>query len=219
MTPNGILQVCGLLAVLLLLVKPLGSYMARVYAGQPRLASRLIGPFERLIYRVCGVNPEGEMGWKEYAGSLLLFHAFGFFLLYLLQRSQALLPLNPQNLPGVPPLLAFNTAVSFITNTNWQAYAGETTMSTLTQMLGLTVQNFASAASGMAVLAAFIRGLARKRASTIGNYWVDMVRTVLYILLPLSIALSILLVSQGVVQTLAPAARVPLLQGTIDGSM
>lgn len=216
MSPNGILQVCGLLAVLLLLVKPLGSYMAQVYTGKPVFLSRSVGSFERWIYRACGVNSEGEMGWKDYAASLLLFHAAGFLLLYLLQRVQAFLPLNPQNLPAVAPLLAFNTAVSFVTNTNWQAYSGETTMSTLTQMLGLTVQNFLSAASGMAVLAAFIRGLARKQASTIGNYWVDMVRTVLYILLPLSIALSVLLVSQGVVQTLAPAVRVPLLQSTVD---
>jgi K+-transporting ATPase ATPase A chain len=217
MTPIGIIQICGLFAVLLLLVKPLGSYMARVYAGQSVFLCRVVGPLERWIYRVCGVHPEGEMDWKNYARSILLFHAAGFFLLYLLQRCQAFLPFNPQNLLGVAPVLAFNTAVSFTTNTNWQAYAGETTMSYMTQMLGLTVQNFVSAASGMAVLAAFIRGCARQRAATIGNYWVDMVRTVLYILLPLSIALSILLVSQGVVQTLAPAVHVTRLQGTSDG--
>jgi len=216
MTPNGIVQICGLLAVLLLLVKPVGSYVARVYTGQSILLDRLAGPLERWIYRACGVNPGSEMDWKDYARSLLLFHAAGFFLLYLLQRCQAYLPLNPQYLPGVEPVLAFNTAVSFVTNTNWQAYAGEATMSSLTQMLGLTVQNFASAASGMAVLAAFIRGLARQRSATIGNYWVDMVRTVLYILLPLSMVLSILLVSQGVVQTLAPAVHVPLLQSNVD---
>ena len=217
MTPNGIIQIFVLFAVLLLLVKPLGSYMARVYTGQSVLLCRIVGPLERWIYRVCGVHPEGEMDWKDYAKSLLFFHAAGFLLLYLLQRCQAFLPLNPQSLTGVAPVLAFNTAVSFMTNTNWQAYAGETTMSTMTQMLGLTVQNFVSAASGMAVLAAFIRGLARQRATTIGNYWADMVRTVLYILLPLSIALSILLVSQGVVQTLAPAVHVTRLQGTLDG--
>jgi K+-transporting ATPase ATPase A chain len=217
MTLNGIIQICGLFAVLLLLVKPLGSYMARVYTGQSVLLGRIVGPLERWIYRVCGVNPEREMDWKDYAKSLLLFHAAGFLLLYLLQRCQAFLPLNPQNMPGVAPALAFNTAVSFMTNTNWQAYAGETTMSYMTQMLGLTVQNFVSAASGMAVLAAFIRGVARQQAATLGNYWVDMVRTVLYVLLPLSIALSILLVSQGVVQTLAPAVHVTRLQGTIDG--
>jgi K+-transporting ATPase ATPase A chain len=216
MTLNGIAQICVVFAALLLLVKPLGSYMARVYAGQPILLERLIGPLERWMYRACGVHPKGEMNWKEYAASLLLFHAAGFLLLYLIQRCQAFLPLNPHNLPAVAPLLAFNAAVSFVTNTNWQAYAGETTMSNLTQMLGLTVQNFSSAASGMAVLAAFIRGLARQRAATIGNYWVDMVRTVLYILLPLSLALSILLVSQGVVQSLAPAVHVTLLQETVD---
>jgi len=216
MTLNGILQICGLIAAVLLLAKPLGAYMARVYMGHSILLDRLMGPFEQWIYRSCGVNPGAEMHWKDYAVSLLLFHAAGFSLLFLLQRGQAFLPLNPQNLPAVSPLLAFNTAVSFVTNTNWQAYAGETTMSTLTQMLGLTVQNFVSAASGMAVLAAFIRGLARQRSATIGNYWVDLVRTVLYILLPLSMALSILLVSQGVVQSLAPSARVPLLQSAVD---
>jgi K+-transporting ATPase ATPase A chain len=217
MTPIGIIQICVLFAVLLLLVKPLGSYAARVYTGQSVFLSRVVGPLERWIYRVCGIHPEGEMDWKDYARSILLFHAAGFFLLYLLQRCQAFLPFNPQNLSGVAPALAFNTAVSFTTNTNWQAYAGETTMSYMTQMMGLTVQNVVSAASGMAVLAAFIRGVARQRAATIGNYWVDMVRTVLYILLPLSIALSIMLVSQGVVQTLAPAIHATPLQGTIDG--
>ncbi len=130
MTPNGIIQICVLFAVLLLLVKPLGSYMARVYTGQSVLLCRIVGPLERWIYRACGVNPDREMDWKDYAKSLLFFHAAGFLLLYLLQRCQAFLPFNPQNLPGVAPVLAFNTAVSFMTNTNWQAYAGETTMST-----------------------------------------------------------------------------------------
>jgi len=216
MTPNCTLQISVLLVTLFLLVKPLGSYMARVYMGQTVLLDRLIGPFERWIYRICCVNSKAEMNWKEYAICLLFFHAAGFLVLYLLQRGQAFLPLNPQSLSGVPSFLAFNTAISFMTNTNWQSYAGETTMSYLTQMLGLTVQNFASAASGMAVLAAFIRGLARERVATLGNYWVDMVRTVLYILLPLSMLLSILLVSQGVVQSLAPAVHVPLLQATTD---
>src|SRR5512136_2369283 len=173
MTLSGIIQICGLFAVLLLLVKPLGSYMARVYTGQTVLLGRIVGPLERWIYSVCGVNPDREMDWKDYAMSILLFHTAGFFLLYLLQRCQAFLPLNPQNMPGVAPALAFNTAVSFVTNTNWQAYAGETTMSYMTQMLGLTVQNFVSAASGMAVLAALARGFARHSARTIGNFWVD----------------------------------------------
>jgi K+-transporting ATPase ATPase A chain len=158
------------------------------------------------------------MTWKEYAAAMLLFNAAGWLFLYALQLIQPLLPLNPEHLPAVAPDLAFNTAVSFVTNTNWQAYAGETTMSYFTQMLGLGVQNFLSAASGMAVLAAFIRGLARSRSKTIGNFWTDMVRTVLYILLPLALFLSLLLVSQGVVQSLSPAVRVPLLQKTTDGA-
>jgi K+-transporting ATPase ATPase A chain len=156
------------------------------------------------------------MTWKEYATALLLFNAAGALLLYLIQRSQAFLPLNPQQIRAVAPDLAFNTAVSFVTNTNWQAYAGETAMSYLTQMIGLTVQNFVSAASGMAALAALIRGLTRSLSQTIGNFWVDMVRSVLYILLPLAIVLSLALVSQGVVQSLSPAVRVPLLQSTLD---
>jgi K+-transporting ATPase ATPase A chain len=158
------------------------------------------------------------MNWKEYAAALLLFNAAGFLLLYALLRFQARLPLNPGHLPAVPPALAFNTAVSFVTNTNWQAYSGEATMSTLTQMAGLAVQNFLSAASGMAALAALIRGLKHSLAETIGNFWTDLVRTVLHILLPLSFVLALLLVSQGVVQSLGPAVRVPLLQPFTDSS-
>ena len=218
MTANGLLQIAIYLIVLLLLVKPVGWYMAKVYMGQPGLLDPVFGPLERWIYRLCRIQPEGEMTWKEYAAAMLLFNAAGWLFLYALQLIQPLLPLNPEHLPAVAPDLAFNTAVSFVTNTNWQAYAGETTMSYFTQMLGLGVQNFLSAASGMAVLAAFIRGLARSRSKTIGNFWTDMVRTVLYILLPLALFLSLLLVSQGVVQSLSPAVRVPLLQKTTDGA-
>jgi K+-transporting ATPase ATPase A chain len=216
MNAPGMIQMFLYLVALLVLVKPLGFYMARVYSGEPLPLHRLISPLERWIYRICGIRPDGEMTWKEYATALLLFNAAGALLLYLIQRSQAFLPLNPQQICAVAPDLAFNTAVSFVTNTNWQAYAGETAMSYLTQMIGLTVQNFVSAASGMAALAAFIRGLRRSLSQTIGNFWVDMVRSVLYILLPLAIVLSLALVSQGVVQSLGPAIRVPLLQSTLD---
>jgi len=212
----GMLQLSLFLAVLLAFVKPLGYYMARVYTGQPCLLDRLLGPFEGWIYRVCGIRPEGEMTWKEYAAAMLLFNAAGWFLLYLIQRCQVFLPINPQGITAVAPDLAFNTAVSFVTNTNWQAYAGETTLSYLTQMTGLTVQNFLSAASGMAVLTAFIRGLRRSLSQTIGNFWVDLIRSILYILLPLAMVFSLVLVSQGVVQSLGPAVKVPLLQSTSD---
>ena len=197
------------LVALLALAKPLGAYMARVYEGRPTWLGRVLGPFERLIYRLAGVPPEDEMDWKRYALAMLLFNAAGLLLVYALQRLQALLPLNPQDLPAVPPDLAFNTAVSFATNTNWQGYGGETTLSYLTQMLGLTVQNFVSAATGMAVLvAADPRLRARAAATTIGNFWVDLTRSTLYILLPLSLVLALVLVSQGVVQTFG-AVRAP----------
>jgi K+-transporting ATPase ATPase A chain len=216
MNVPAMIQISFYFVILLVLVKPLGGYMARIYSGEPTPLHRLIAPFERWMYRICGIRPEGEMTWQEYATALLLFNGAGAILLYMIQRSQAFLPLNPQQIGAVAPDLAFNTAVSFVTNTNWQAYAGETAMSYLTQMIGLTVQNFVSAASGMAALAAFIRGLRRSLSQTIGNFWVDMVRSVLYILLPLAVALSLALVSQGVVQSLGPSIRVPLLQSMPD---
>ncbi len=201
MTGNDILQIAIFFGVLLLLAKPLGVYMARVYEGQPSGLDRVLGPVERLFYRICGIKPDEEMGWKKYAGAVLLFSAAGLFFLYALQRLQGFLPLNPQKFPAVSPDSSFNTAVSFITNTNWQGYGGETTMSYLTQMAGLGVQNFVSAAAGMAVLVALIRGFKRHSAETIGNFWVDLTRSTLYILLPLALVYSLLLVSQGVVQT------------------
>lgn len=212
MTINGILQIVLYFGVLLLLVKPLGLYMARVYTGQPVVIDRVIGPIERLIYRICGVHADAEMTWKTYAWALLVFSFFGFVLVYALQRLQGLLPLNPQALGPVAPDLAWNTATSFVTNTNWQNYGGETTLSYLTQMLGLTVQNFVSAAAGMAVLIAFIRGFSRHSTQTIGNFWVDLVRSTLYILLPLSFVLALLLVSQGVVQTFSNYQTASLVQ-------
>jgi K+-transporting ATPase ATPase A chain len=200
------------LAVLLALVKPLGWFMARVYQGKPCGLDRVLGPVERFIYRVAGVRSEREMGWKTYAAAVMVFSGVGLLFVYGLQRVQGMLPLNPQHLGAVTPDSSFNTSVSFITNTNWQGYGGETTMSYLTQMLGLGVQNFLSAATGMAVLVALIRGLARKTSDTIGNFWVDVTRTTLYILLPLSLVLAVVLVSQGVVQTFKPYQTVTLTQ-------
>ncbi len=217
MTANGLLQIALFIFILVALAKPLGSYMARVYEGQPLLGlDRVLGPFERLIYRLSGVRPDEEMGWKVYTLAVLLFSAASVVFLYLLQRAQGALPLNPQKFGAVSPDSSFNTAVSFATNTNWQGYAGETTMSYLTQMTGLAVHNFVSAATGMSILVAFIRGLARRKAETIGNFWVDLTRTTLYILLPLSLILALVLVSQGVVQTLSPYRTVPFVEATRD---
>jgi K+-transporting ATPase ATPase A chain len=211
-TANSYLQLAVYLVVLLALARPLGAYMARIYAGEPALLNRLGEPFERLLYRGCGVDPQREMRWTEYAAAVMAFNILGLLVVYLLQRFQGVLPLNPQDLGAVAPDSAFNTAVSFATNTNWQGYGGETTMSYLTQMLGLAVQNFVSAATGMAVLVALVRGFSRASADTIGNFWVDLVRTTLYILLPLSIAGAVILVSQGVVQTFSPYQTVQLVQ-------
>lgn len=212
MTGQGLLQIALIFGVLLALVKPLGWYMARVYEGRPCGVDRVLGPIERLLTRLCGVGGTEEMGWQAYTLAVLLFNAAGLFALYGLQRLQAVLPLNPQRLGGVAPDLAFNVAVSFSTNTNWQAYGGETTQSYFTQMAGLAVQNFASAATGMAVLVALIRGLARRSTPTIGNFWTDLIRTTLYILLPLAVLLALLLVSQGVPQTFGPSRTAMFLQ-------
>ncbi len=214
MTSNAILQIGFYLLVLLLAAKPLGTYMARVYQGQSVWLDSALGPVERLIYRLCGVQKDREMNWKLYALAMILFNAAGFLAVYVLQRVQGWLPLNPAHLANVSPDSSFNTAVSFATNTNWQGYSGEATMSYLTQMLALAVQNFLSAAVGMAVLAALIRGLARHTGQTIGNFWVDVTRTTLYILLPLSLVLAVVLVSQGVVQTFHGYARAKLVQPT-----
>jgi K+-transporting ATPase ATPase A chain len=212
MTINGLVQIGLYFVVLLALAKPLGWYMARVYEGQPCGLDRVVGPLERLLYRLCGVRQTEEMDWKTYGIAMLLFNAMGLVAVYALQRFQGFLPLNPAGLGAVTPDLSFNTAGSFVTNTNWQAYGGETTLSYLTQMLGLTVQNFVSAATGMAILVALIRGLARRSAMTIGNFWTDLVRSTLYILMPLALLLSLLLVSQGVVQTFASYQTATLLQ-------
>lgn len=213
-TLNGWLQIALYLALLLLCVKPLGLFMAYVYEGKRTFLDPVAGPVERLIYRLGGVDPKQEMDWKTYAVAMLLFSIAGMLFLYLLQRWQGFFPLNPQGLGSVAPDLSFNAAASFATNTNWQAYGGETTMSYLTQMLGMTAHNFISAATGMAILVAFIRGFARRTATTLGNFWVDLTRTTLYILMPLSLIVALGLVSQGVVQTLDRYQTVPLLQPT-----
>jgi K+-transporting ATPase ATPase A chain len=212
MTASGLSQLVLYVVVLVALAKPLGAYMARVYEGRPAGLDRALGWLERLVYRLAGVRPSEEMGWKAYALTMLLFNAAGMLAVYLLQRVQGALPLNPQGFGAVSPDSSFNTAASFASNTNWQGYGGETTMSYLTQMLALTVQNFVSAASGMAVLVALIRGFSRRSARTIGNFWVDLTRTTLYILLPLSLVWSLALVSQGVVQTFGPYAKAAVLQ-------
>ncbi len=212
MTPFGLIQIGLFLVVLLLLARPLGVYMARVYEGQIPRFVRWLRPVERLAYRVCGIDPNSEMDWRRYATSMLAFSLVSILAVYALQRLQGLLPLNPEGLPGVAPDSSFNTAVSFGTNTNWQGYGGETTMSYLTQMAALTVQNFVSAAAGMAVLVALVRGFARQSAGTVGNFWVDLTRGTLYILLPLSFVLALVLVSQGVVQTFAPYHEVTLVE-------
>jgi K+-transporting ATPase ATPase A chain len=214
MSFNGYLQLAFYLVVLTALARPLGGYMARVYENKPLGLDRLLGPLERIIYRVGGVRPDEDMTWKRYAGAMLAFNFVGFLAVYALQRLQGFLPWNPEHLAATTAHMAFNTAVSFATNTNWQSYGGETTLSYLTQMLGLTVQNFVSAAAGMAVLAAMIRGFVRRKAQGIGNFWADMTRTTLYILLPLSIVLALVLVSQGVVQTLSPYAKAALVERT-----
>src|SRR5262245_57762594 len=203
MTANGFLQVAFYVVILTALTKPLGSYMARVFDGPPMVLDRLFGPVERLCYRLAGVDPEQGMTWRTYAIAMLLFNFAGLLAVYLLQRLQGVLPLNPQGLGAVSADSSFNTAVSFATNTNWQGYGGETTMSYLTQMLALTVQNFVSAATGMAELVAFIRGLARQAVHTSGNVWAAITRSTHYILLALALILAHIQVSRGVVQTLS----------------
>ena len=212
MTTNGIYQVLLYLLVLLIFVKPLGWYMARVYTNQPCGLNTLFRPLEQLIYSWCGISSQEEMDWKDYLKAMLLLNLIGIFVVYAIQRLQFYLPLNPEVFTGVDPNLAFNTAASFVTNTNWQAYGGETTMSYLTQMLALTVQNFLSAATGMSLLIALIRGIARHETTRLGNFWVDTVRGILYILLPLSFIFAIILTSQGVIQNFKPYQQVNLLQ-------
>jgi len=204
---NLLLQCVLYIVVLLALAKPLGVFMARVLTGERTFLTPALGWLERLTYRASGVDPKREMRWTEYAAATLIFNLVGLLIVYLIQRMQALLPLNPAELGAVSPDSSWNTAVSFATNTNWQGYGGESTMSYFTQMVALAVQNFVSAATGIAVLAALIRGFARKQVTTIGNFWADLTRSTLYILLPLSFALALALVSQGAVQTFGPYVK------------
>jgi len=208
MTANGWLQIGVYFLAILAVTAPLGRFMTRVFTRERTWLDPVLRPIERLIYRTTGVDEAREMRWTEYAVAMLLFSGVSMLVLYLMQRVQQWLPWNPQKLAAVPPGLAFNTAASFTTNTNWQAYSGETTMSYLTQMAGLAYHNFASAAVGIALAIAFIRGIAQKEKDTIGNFWVDMVRCALWILLPFCIAGTLLLVSQGVVQNLRPYDKV-----------
>jgi potassium-transporting ATPase potassium-binding subunit len=212
MTTNGIVQLAILFLAVLAVTKPLGVFMARIFSGERTLAGRLLGPVERLIYRLCRVDAGDEQRWTEYTAAILMFNLAGLLVLYALQRLQFYLPLNPQAFTGVNPDLAFNTAVSFTTNTNWQAYSGESTMSYLVQMAGLAFHNFVSAATGIVLAIAFIRGIARREARTVGNFWVDLVRCSLYLLLPLCIVGALVLVSQGVVQNLSPYTSAALVE-------
>lgn len=219
MSWQGIAQIVLLFAVTLASVKPLGAYVARVYEGERVWLDRPLGWLERLIYRACGVPadaPAREMKWTTYAYAMLLFNAAGVLFVYSTQRLQGHLPLNPQGMAAPSEHLAWNTAISFATNTNWQSYGGETTMSSLTQMLALATQNFVSAASGMAVLVALTRGVARKESGTVGNFWVDVVRGTLYVLLPLSLVFALAFVSQGVVQTFGANREIDLVQSIKD---
>ncbi|MFO1023902.1 MAG: potassium-transporting ATPase subunit KdpA [Acetobacteraceae bacterium] len=213
MTLNGWLQI-GLYCLLLILItRPLGGYMTRVFAGERTFLSAVLQPVERALYRLAGVDDRDEQHWVGYAVAMLVFSFAGFVSLYGLQRLQGMLPLNPQGLDAVPPSLAFNTSVSFVTNTNWQSYVPETTMSYLVQMAGLTVHNFVSAATGIALALALIRGFSRRSAATVGNFWVDMTRCMLYVLLPVCIVVTLLMVWQGVPQNLSAYTDVTTLEG------
>jgi K+-transporting ATPase ATPase A chain len=218
MSPNDFIQAAFFLIVVLLSVKPFGTYMARIYEGSPAGLNVWFAPVERWIYRLCGVKSEQGMSWKTYAFAMILFNVLGILVVYAIQRLQAILPLNPMAMPAVSPDLSFDTAVSFASNTNWQNYGGESTMSYLTQMLALVVQNFVSAATGMAILVAIIRGFIQKQMNTIGNFWVDLVRTVLYILLPLSLVFALAFVSQGIPQTFSKSSAATYLQTEKDSN-
>ena len=214
MTLNGWIQIAIYSAIILALVKPLGWYMTRVFNGEPTFFSPVLRPVEKGLYWLSGVDETREQSWLTYTVGMLLFHVGGFLILYTLMRLQGWLPFNPQGMTAVAPDLSFNTAISFITNTNWQNYGGESTMSYLTQMLGLTHQNFLSAATGIVLAVALIRGFARASAKTVGNFWVDITRCTLYILIPICVPYALFLVWQGMPQTLAPYVDATTLEGT-----
>src|ERR1700733_4634487 len=215
MTSIGIFQIALFFAIILACTKPLGAYMAKVFDGERTFLHPVFRWLEKLTYKVIGVKEDVEQRWTQYTAALLSFSIFGFLLTYLLQRAQGLLPFNPQhfNAANVPPDLAFNTATSFVTNTNWQAYSGEATMSYFVQMAALAVQNFASAAAGMAIAIALIRGFARQEKKTIGNFWVDVTRATVYVLLPISIIGGLMFCSMGVVQNLHPYTAATTVEG------
>ncbi len=214
MTLVGILQILLYLVILTLLVKPMGVFMTKVYNGEKTFLDSICKPLERLIYKICRVDATQEMNWKQYGAAMLIFSLVSTIALYFMQRWQFYLPLNPQGFAGVSPDSSFNTAVSFVTNTNWQGYAGETTMSYFTQMAGLAIQNFKSAAVGMALAVVFIRGISRFETDKLGNFWVDMTRSILYILLPISFLAAIFLVSQGMIQNFKPYDIAQTVEGT-----
>ena len=213
MTLNGWLQIVVYCGIIILLVKPLGGYMTRVFNGERTWLSVAFGPFERALYRIAGTSDKDEHHWTTYTAALLVFNAAGLIVLYLIQRWQGELPFNPAGMPGVAPDLAFNTAASFVTNTNWQSYGGETTLSYLTQMIGMTVQNFVSAATGIAISIALVRAFARKSVKTLGNFWVDLTRSILYILLPICVVGTLVLVWQGIPQNISPYTVATTLEG------
>lgn len=213
MTANGWIQIGLFCLAIIICVKPLGLYMARLFEGERTFLSAVLAPVERGIYRLCGVKPDEEQHWTSYTIAMLAFSIAGFVSLYLMQRLQAALPFNPQGLAGVGPDLSFNTAISFVTNTNWQSYGGETTLSYLVQMLGLTVHNFVSAATGIALALALIRGFARRSAKTVGNFWADLTRCTLYVLLPMAVLMALFLVWQGVPQNLGAYTQAVGLEG------
>ena len=213
MTFQGWVQIALYVLVIILITKPLGGYMTRVFNGERTLLSPVLQPVERLLYRVSGVDETREQSWVTYAIAMLFFSVAGFVTLYLLQRLQAYLPFNPQGQANVEQSSAFNTSVSFVSNTNWQSYTPESTMSYLTQMAGLTVHNFLSAATGIALAVALIRGFARRQSNTIGNFWVDITRCTLYLLLPVSIVVGLFFVSQGMPQNLHAYTEATTLEG------
>ncbi|MGE3333884.1 MAG: potassium-transporting ATPase subunit KdpA [Rhodospirillaceae bacterium] len=213
MTGIGWIQIALYCLVVVLIVKPLGGHMTRVFTGERTFLSPVLGPVERGIYRLCGVSEKEEQHWLTYTAAMLFFSVAGFLSLYLLQRLQGVLPLNPAGMTNIEPTLAFNTSVSFLTNTNWQSYVPETTMSYLTQMAGLTVHNFVSAATGIALAIALVRGFARRSATTVGSFWVDMTRATLYVLLPISILVGLFFVWQGIPQNLSAYTETTTVEG------
>src|ERR1700720_542618 len=214
MTITGWLQISLFSAIVILITRPFGGYMTRVFAGERTFLSPVLRPVERAIYWCCGVDEKEEQHWLPYAVAMLLFSVVGFLTLYALQRLQWYLPFNPQGQAGVEQVLAFNTAMSFVTNTNWQSYVPETTMGYLVQMAGLTVHNFVSAAVGIALAIALIRGFSRRDAAGIGNFWVDLTRCTLYVLLPISVIVAVVFVWQGMPQNLRPYVDATTLEGT-----